>query len=78
MELLNQKKVKLNSLKEGTIALFSALNAVSLKLKGKTNWNEVDSLTDEQIEDAAKEDDDSALPTDEELKEFKSMNIIPD
>jgi hypothetical protein len=39
----------------------------------RTNWNEVDALTDEQIEDSAKEDDDSALPTDEELKEFKSI-----
>jgi hypothetical protein len=41
------------------------------KLKGKTDWSEVDSLSDEQIEEAAKNDPDSALPTDEELKEFK-------
>jgi hypothetical protein len=43
------------------------------KTKGKTNWNEVDELTDKQIEDAAKDDDDSALPTDGELKEFKPI-----
>lgn len=30
LELLNEKKVKLNSLKEGTIALFSALNSLLL------------------------------------------------
>jgi hypothetical protein len=43
------------------------------KISGSTNWNEVDTLTDKQIEKAAKEDADSALPTDEELKEFKSV-----
>jgi hypothetical protein len=43
------------------------------KIKGTTNWNEVDKLTDKQIEEAAKEDEDSVLPTDEELKEFKSV-----
>jgi len=44
------------------------------KLKGKTDWNEVDSLSDEEIEKAAKDDPDSALPIDEELKEFKHKN----
>ncbi|MCL7422131.1 MAG: hypothetical protein M8364_14625 [Methylobacter sp.] len=43
------------------------------KLKGKTNWQEVDEITDEEIEDAAKSDPDSALPTDEELKQFKPV-----
>ena len=43
------------------------------KLKGKTNWKEVDVLTDEEIEEAAKSDPDSALPTDEELKQFKPV-----
>jgi hypothetical protein len=43
------------------------------KIKGTTNWNEVDALTDKQIEEAAKEDVDTALPTDEELKEFKPV-----
>jgi hypothetical protein len=43
------------------------------KIKGTTNWNEVDTLTDKQIEKAAREDEDSALPTDEELQEFRPM-----
>ena len=43
------------------------------KIKGTTNWNEVDKLTDKQIEEAAREDEDSALPTDEELKEFRPV-----
>ncbi len=43
------------------------------KIKGTTNWNEVDSLTDERIKEAAKKDEDSALPTDEELEEFRPV-----
>lgn len=43
------------------------------KLKGKTDWQEIDKLTDEEIEQAAKDDPDSALPTDEELKQFKPV-----
>ena len=43
-------------------------------LKGKTDWEEVDKLTDEEIEEAAKSDPDSALPSDEELKKFKRVN----
>lgn len=43
------------------------------KIKGTTNWKEVDTLTDKQIEEAAKGDDGTALPTDEELKEFKPV-----
>jgi hypothetical protein len=39
--------------------------------KGKTNWDEVDKITDEEIEEAAKSDPDTALPTEEELKQFK-------
>ena len=41
------------------------------KVKGKTNWEDVDNLTDEEIEEAAKSDPDTALPTEEELKKFK-------
>jgi len=44
------------------------------KIKGQTDWAEVDKLTDEEIEEAAKSDPDSALPTDEELKNFKRVN----
>ncbi|SBS35237.1 hypothetical protein MSP8886_03319 [Marinomonas spartinae] len=43
------------------------------KLKSKTNWQEVDEITDEEIERAAKDDPDSALPTNEELDEFKPV-----
>lgn len=34
------------------------------------DWSKVDALTDEQIIEAAKNDPDSSLPTDEELAEF--------
>ncbi len=43
-------------------------------IKGKTDWEEVDNLTDEEIEEAAKSDPDSALPTDEELNKFERVN----
>jgi hypothetical protein len=39
--------------------------------KGTTDWKTVAELTDEEIEKAAKEDPDSALPTPEQLKQFK-------
>jgi len=45
-------------------------------IKGDTDWDEVDKLTDEEIEKAAKSDPDSALPTDEELKGFKRLKNI--
>jgi len=44
------------------------------KIKGKTDWKKVDNLTDDEIKKAAKDDPDSALPTDEELKEFKRIH----
>ena len=43
------------------------------KQRGKTNWQKVDEITDEEIEEAAKSDPDSALPTEEELKQFKPV-----
>ena len=43
----------------------------ALKLKGTTDWDAVNALTDEQIIEAAKNDTDSALPSEEELKQFK-------
>jgi len=43
------------------------------KSKGKTDWDKVDNLTEEEIESAAKDDPDSALPSDEELKDFKPV-----
>lgn len=43
------------------------------KQKGKTNWKELDSLTDEEIEEAAKDDPDSALPSEDDLKGFKPV-----
>lgn len=43
------------------------------KLKGTTNWEEVDNITDEEIEKTSKDDPDTALPTDEELKQFKPV-----
>lgn len=41
------------------------------KRKGTTDWDEVDKLTDKEIEEAAKGDSDSAIPTDDELKRFR-------
>lgn len=43
------------------------------KSKGTTNWNEVDALADSEVKKAASEDPDSALPTDDELDEFKPV-----
>ena len=43
------------------------------KQKGKTNWDEVDALTEKEIEEAAKNDPDTALPSEEELKKFKPV-----
>jgi len=37
------------------------------------NWDQVGKLTDGEIEKAAKDDPDSALPTGEELKKFKHI-----
>ena len=45
------------------------------KLKGKTDKKEFDELSDEDIEGAAKEDPDSALPTEDELREFEKVGI---
>lgn len=45
----------------------------ALKLKGKTNWDAVSALSDEEIIEAAKSDPDSALPNLEQLKEFKPV-----
>ncbi len=43
------------------------------KIKGKTNWDEVDSLTDEDIEKSAKDDPDTSMPTEQELENFKPI-----
>jgi len=43
------------------------------KLKSKTDYERLKNMTDEEIEQAAKDDPDSALPTDEELKKFKRV-----
>jgi len=44
------------------------------KLKSKTDYERLKNMTDEEIEQAAKDDPDSYLPTDEELKKFKRVN----
>lgn len=43
------------------------------KLKSKTDYERLKNMTEEEIEQAAKDDPDSALPTDEELKKFKRV-----
>ena len=45
------------------------------KLKGKADQKEFDEPTDEEIEKAAKEDPDSALPTEDELREFEKVGV---
>ena len=40
------------------------------KAKGRTDFDKLDNLTDEEIEKAAREDPDSALPTEKELGEL--------
>lgn len=52
-----------------TIVKISGKDA--LTLKGSTDWDAVDALTDEEIAEAARNDPDSAYPSDEELKNFK-------
>ena len=47
----------------------------ALKVNGPTDWDAFDALTDEQIIEAAKNDPDSAYPSDEELKKFKCVPI---
>jgi len=46
------------------------------KQKGKTNWEEIDKITDKEIEEAAKSDPDTALPTEEELQQFKPVKSV--
>ncbi|WP_018694164.1 hypothetical protein [Algicola sagamiensis] len=41
------------------------------KQEDRSDAERVKNMTDEEIEEAAKSDPDSALPTDEELKQFK-------
>ncbi len=45
------------------------------KLKGKSDRKAFDELTDEEIEEAAKDDPDSALPTEDELREFEKVGV---
>lgn len=44
------------------------------KLKSRTDYERLKNMTDEEIEQAAKDDPDSALPSEEELKKFKKVN----
>ncbi len=44
------------------------------KLKSRTDLDRLKKMTDEELEKAAKDDPDSALPTDEELKKFKRVH----
>ncbi len=44
------------------------------KIKSQTDYERLKYMTDEDIEQAAKDDPDSALPTDDELKKFKRVN----
>lgn len=45
-------------------------------IKGETDWDVVDQLTDHDIEVNANDDVDTSLPNDEELKSFKSVRSI--
>ena len=41
------------------------------KLKGKTNWEEFDDMTDEEVHQAALDDPDAKPLTEEQLKQLK-------
>lgn len=43
-------------------------------LRGTTDWDRLDAMTDEEILKAAAEDPDSFVPTPEQLKEFKRVS----
>ena len=45
------------------------------KLRGDSDDERLANMTDEEIEEAAKSDPDSALPTEEQLKKFK--RVVP-
>ena len=47
------------------------------KLKTRTDYDKVDQLTDDEVEKAAREDADSALPTEDELAQFKPARKRP-
>jgi hypothetical protein len=55
----------------GMMAIVKITGKEALKIKGTTDWNAVDALTDDEITEASKSDPDSAYPSDEELKDFK-------
>ncbi len=44
------------------------------KLKGKSDLDRLENMTEKELEEAAKSDPDSAWLTDEELKQFKRPN----
>jgi hypothetical protein len=48
----------------------------ALKLKTETDFERVDALTDEEVEQAAKSDPDSFWPTPEQLKQFKRKKAL--
>lgn len=47
------------------------------KVKSKTDVERLKKMTDEEIEEAARQDPDSAVPTDEELEEFRPARRRP-
>lgn len=49
-----------------------------LKRKGSTDWEAVNSLTDEQIAEAVKTDPDAAFPTEEQLKKRTRFHFHPE
>ncbi|MCW8934906.1 MAG: hypothetical protein OQK98_09290 [Gammaproteobacteria bacterium] len=54
---------------ERTYTLDELKNIIS-----KTDYERLKNMTDEEIEQAAKDDPDSNLPSDEELEKFKRVN----
>lgn len=43
------------------------------KLKDETDYERVNNMTDEEIEENSKTDEDSKTPADEQLKKFKKV-----
>jgi hypothetical protein len=54
-----------------TIKRVSAKKAKTLK--GTTDWRQVDALDDKSVEEAARVDLDSAVPSPEDMKEFQRV-----
>lgn len=61
----------LSRIEGNAMAIVTITQEEARRIRGTTDPEALKQLTDEEIEEAARNDPDSALPTDEQLKEFK-------